>query len=92
FVETADASLDDLAKAFVTSLTELYRARVGTNYLPKPEEMDELRQVVQDYRLLGEKAMAARFDQATRRFMVTSASDYTAGILLSGEWEPGKDG
>lgn len=92
FVEAADASLDDLAKAFVTSLTELYRTRVGTKYLPKPEEMDELRQVVQDYRVLGEKAMAARFDQATRRLMVTSASDYTAGILLSGEWEPHKDG
>ena len=91
FVEAADASLDDLAKAFVTSLTELYRARVGTNYLPKPEEMDEVRQVVQDYRVLGARAMAARFDQATRRLMVTSASDYTAGILLSGEWEPHKD-
>lgn len=91
FVEAADASLDDLAKAFVTSLTELYRARVGTHYLPKPDEMDELRQVVQDYRVLGEKAMAARFDQATRRFMVASASEYTAGILLSGEWEPHED-
>ncbi len=90
FVEAADDSVDDLAKAFVTSLTELYRERVGTNYLPKPEEMDELRQVVQDYRALGEKAMAARFDQATRRYMVTSASQYTAGILLSGEWEPSK--
>lgn len=54
--------------------------------------MDELRQVVQDYRVLGgEKAMAARFDQATRRFMVASASEYTAGILLSGEWEPHED-
>jgi DNA-binding transcriptional MerR regulator len=88
FIEAADDSVDDLAKAFVTSLTELYRARVGSNYLPQPEQMDELRQVVEDYRALGEKAMAARFDQATRRFMVTSASGYTAGILFSGEWEP----
>ena len=92
FVEAADDSVDDLAKVFVTSLTELYRERVGTNYLPKPEEMDELRQVVQDYRALGEKAMAARFDQATRRYMVASASQYTAGILLGGEWEPSKSG
>lgn len=87
FIEAADDSVDGLAKAFVTSLVELYRARVGSNYLPKPEEMDELRQVVEDYRALGEKAMTARFDQATRRFMVTSASDYTTGILFSGEWE-----
>ncbi|MGE0215395.1 MerR family transcriptional regulator [Mycolicibacterium sp.] len=86
FVEAADDSLDDLAQAFVTSLTELYRKRVGTNYLPRPEEMDELRRVVQDYRALGERVMSARFDQATRRFMVASATDYTAGILLSGEW------
>lgn len=87
FIEAADDSVDGLAKAFVASLVELYGARVGSNYLPKPEEMDEIRQVVEDYRALGEKAMAARFDQATRRFMVTSASDYTAGILFSGEWE-----
>jgi DNA-binding transcriptional MerR regulator len=90
FVEAAHDSVDDLAKAFVTSLKELYRARVGTNYLPRPQEMDELRQVVQDYRALGEKAMAARFDQATRRYMVETASQYTVGILLNGEWEPGK--
>ena len=87
FIEAADDSVDDLAKVFVTSLTELFRARVGGKYLPRPEEMDELRQVVQDYRVLGEKAMAARFDRATRRFMVGSASDYTAGILFRGEWE-----
>jgi len=90
FIEAADDSVDDLAKAFVTSLTELYRARVGPNYLPRPDEINELRQVVQDYRALGEKAMTARFDQATRRYMVASASQYTAGILLTGEWEPRK--
>lgn len=88
FVEAAAESVDDLAEAFVTSLVELYRARVGTNYLPRPEEMDEIRRVVQDYRALGEKVMASRFDQATRRHMVTSASGYTAGILLGGAWEP----
>lgn len=87
FVEAADDSLDNLAQAFVSSLIELCRAKVGPNYLPKRAEMDELRQVVQDYRALGEKVMLSRFDQATRRLMVTSASDYTAGILLSGEWE-----
>lgn len=88
FVEAAEDSVDDLAEAFVETLVELFQARVGANYLPKPAEMDEIRQMVQDYRLLGEKVMSARFDEATRRFMVSSASDYTAGILLTGAWEP----
>ncbi|ABM14903.1 putative transcriptional regulator, MerR family [Mycolicibacterium vanbaalenii PYR-1] len=88
FVEAAEDSVDDLAEAFVTSLGELYHARVGADYLPRPDEVDEIRQVVQDYRALGEKVMVARFDQATRRRMVASASGYTAGILLSGAWEP----
>lgn len=87
FVDAADKSFDQLAEAFVDSLVELYQAEVGPGYLPKPEEMTRLRQVVADYRLLGEKVMASRFDQATRRLMVASASDYTAGILLTGAWE-----
>ena len=29
----------------MASLSELYQARVGANYLPRPEEMDEIRQV-----------------------------------------------
>lgn len=88
FVEAAEDSVDDLAEAFVETLVELFQTRVGANYLPKPAEMAEIRQMVQDYRLLGEKVMSARFDEATRRFMVSSASDYTAGILLTGAWEP----
>ncbi len=88
FVEAAEDSLDDLAEAFVASLVELYQARVGANYLPRPDEMDEIRQVVQDYRALGEKVMSSKFDEATRRHMVDSASGYTAGILLGGAWEP----
>lgn len=88
FVEATENSVDDLAQAFVASLVELYQARVGADYLPRPEEMDEIKQVVQDYRALGEAVIAARFDEATRRHMVESASGYTAGILLGGEWEP----
>lgn len=87
FVDAAEKSFDQLAEAFVDSLVELYQSEVGPGYLPKPEEMTRLRQVVADYRLLGEKVMVSRFDQATRRLMVASASDYTAGILLTGAWE-----
>jgi len=87
FIEAAETSVDELAKAFVDSLVDLYKAEVGAAYLPKPEEMGRLRQVVADYRLLGERVMAARFDQAVRRLMANSASDHTAGILLTGAWE-----
>ncbi|MEW5811941.1 MAG: MerR family transcriptional regulator [Actinomycetota bacterium] len=87
FVEAAESSVEELAEAFVNSLIELYKAEVGGSYLPKPDEMGRLRQVVEDYRLLGKKVMASRFDVATRRLMVNSASDYTAGILLTGAWE-----
>lgn len=92
FVEAAAESVEDLAEAFVASLVELYRTRVGANCLPRPDEMDEIRRIVQDYRALGENVIAARFDQATRRHMVTSASDYTAGIVLGGAWEPRRRG
>ncbi|CAA0130817.1 Uncharacterised protein [Mycolicibacterium vanbaalenii] len=88
FIEAADGPIDDAAKAFQASLTSLYRARVGTHYLPRPDEMDSLRQVVQDFRELVAAVLGARFDEATRRLMVNSATDYTAGILFSGEWEP----
>lgn len=92
FVEATEDSVDDLAEAFVASLTELYQARIGANYLPQPHEMAEIQRVVQDYRALGEKVIAARFDEATRRHMVESASGYTAGILVGGEWEPQRGG
>ncbi len=87
FVEAADKSVEDLAEAFVNSLVELYQAEVGQSYLPKPDEMGRLRQIVEDYRLLGKKVMASRFDLVTRRLMSSSGSDYTAGILLTGVWE-----
>ncbi len=70
FIDAAEDSVDKLATAFVNSLVELYQEKVGPTCLPKPAAMAELRQVVQDYRLLGEKVMAARFDQASRRLMV----------------------
>jgi DNA-binding transcriptional MerR regulator len=87
FVEAAENSVDHVAEAFFNSLVELYQEKVGTNYLPKPDDMDQLRQVIQDYRMLGEKVMTNRFDEASRRLMVASASEYTANILLTGAWE-----
>jgi hypothetical protein len=37
---------------------------------------------------LGNKVVANRLDEAMREQMVSAESEYTAGILLSGEWAP----
>ncbi len=37
-------------------------SRFGPNYVPTPEEMGELSQIVQDYRDIGSKVVADRLD------------------------------
>jgi DNA-binding transcriptional MerR regulator len=86
--ESVRESVDNLAADFVRALEELYAARFGTGHMPKPEEMAELSRIVLDYRDLGNRVVASRLDEAMRELMVTAVSEYTAGILLSGEWEP----
>jgi hypothetical protein len=61
--------------------------RFGPNFVPKPDEYPELSRIVQDYRDMGSKVVADRIDQAIQRRMVNAVSNYTAGILLSGQWE-----
>jgi DNA-binding transcriptional MerR regulator len=85
--ESTRESVDGLAADFVRALEELYTARFGAG-MPKPEETAELRRIVLDYRDLGHRVVAVRLDDAMREQMVTAVSEYTAGILLSGEWEP----
>jgi hypothetical protein len=43
---------------------------------------------VEDYRDLGHKVVADRLDEALQQRMVAAISNYTAGILLSGAWDP----
>jgi hypothetical protein len=49
--------------------------------------MAELSRIVLDYRDLGTKVIANRIDDAMREQMVTAVSEFTATILLSGDWE-----
>jgi hypothetical protein len=56
--------------------------------VPKPEEMAELSRIVLDYRDLGSRVVAIRLDEAIREQTVTAVSEYTAGILLSGDGQP----
>jgi DNA-binding transcriptional MerR regulator len=81
-------SIDNLATDFVHALEELYTARFGANHVPKPGEMAELSRIVLDYRDLGNNVVANRLAEAMRDEMVTAVSEYTAGILLSGRWDP----
>jgi hypothetical protein len=81
-------SIDNLAADFVHALEELYTARFGATYVPTREEIAELSRIVLDYRDLGNTVVVNRFGEAMREQMVTAVSEYTAGILLSGNWEP----
>jgi DNA-binding transcriptional MerR regulator len=86
--ESTRQSVDNLAADFVRALEELYTARFGAAHVPEPEEMAELSRIVLDYRDLGNRVVGNRLDEATREQMITAVSDFTAGILLSGDWEP----
>ena len=85
--EATRESVDDLAAHVVHALEELYTARFGARNVPKPEEMAELSRIVLDYRDLGNKVIANNLEEAVREQMVTAVSEYTAGILLSGDWK-----
>lgn len=88
--ESTRKTIDELATEVVNALEECVVARFGPNYLPKPEEYPELSRIVHDYRDLGHKVVGARLDAALQERMVAAISNYTAGILLSGQWDPEK--
>jgi len=88
FFESTRETIDEVADEAVRAMEEGVRSRFGESVLPRREELAELSQVVQDYRDLGNKIVTDRLDEALRRRMVTSVSDYTASLMLSGQWEP----
>lgn len=90
FLDSAAEHLDALSQAFVETLAELFYARVGLDNLPLPADTDEIRRMLQDYQALGAATMASRFEEVTRRHLVAESSDYIAGILVNGAWEPGR--
>jgi DNA-binding transcriptional MerR regulator len=87
FFESTRETIDELATEVVHALEDCVTSRFGANYIPKPEEMVELGQILQDYRALGSRVVADRLDAALQEQMVTAVSNYTAEILLSGQWE-----
>jgi DNA-binding transcriptional MerR regulator len=85
FESTRD-SIDTLAADFLHVLEELYTARFGPSRVPKADEMAELSRIVLDYRDLGTRVIANHLDEAVREQLVNAVSEFTAGILLSGDW------
>ena len=85
--EVTRESIDNLAADLVHALEELYTAQFGAAHVPRPEEMAELSGIVLDYRDLGDRVIANRLGEAMREQMVTAVSEFTAGILLSGQWD-----
>jgi DNA-binding transcriptional MerR regulator len=86
--ESTRESVGTLAADFVRALEQLYTARWGSNHMPKPDEIAELSRIVLDYRDLGNRVVVVGLDEAVREQMVMAVSEYIAGILLSGDWEP----
>ena len=43
--------------------------------------------LIQDYRDLGIAVVTHQLDKALQRHMVSAVSDYTAGMVASGQWK-----
>ena len=86
--EATRATVDELVTEFARALEECVTSQFGPNYVPKPDEMGELSRMMRDYRDLGKEVVANHVDTALQRQMVTAVSDYTIGVLLSGQWDP----
>lgn len=83
-------TIDVLATQIVDALQECVIGRFGASFIPKPEEMEELSVVVQDHRDLGSRVVARELDEALQQQVVRALSDYTAELLLSGQWPGGQ--
>ncbi|WP_232004908.1 MerR family transcriptional regulator [Mycobacterium sp. ACS1612] len=83
--EATKDSIDDVAADLVHTLEALYESRFGARHVPKPEQLAEVSRIVLDYRDLGDKVVADRVREAVRARLVTAVSEFTAGILMSGD-------
>jgi DNA-binding transcriptional MerR regulator len=80
--------LDELAKSVVEALEENLFVGGGRNYVPRPEDMVQLRQLVDDYWALGRRVVADQFEDALQRHLVTAVATYTTDIAPGGHWDP----
>ena len=86
-LDSTTRTVDELAATLVTALEDSIAAHYGPDYVPKPGEMGEVARLVEDYRDLGIAVVTHQLDKAVQRQMVSAVSDYTAGMVASGQWE-----
>ena len=77
------ALLDDVAVAVVDALRAGVVERFGPKYVPVPDDMAELEQMVRDYRKLATRVIAVHLDTSLRRRLVQAMSDYTTDIIAT---------
>jgi DNA-binding transcriptional MerR regulator len=85
--DAAGDEIENLATAQTRALEHSIVARYGANFVPRSEDMAELRRVVADYRDLGNHVVADLLDAAVERSLVSAVSEYAASVLVSGDWE-----
>jgi DNA-binding transcriptional MerR regulator len=86
-VESTSGTIDDLSAVLVAALEEAIAARYGAGYVPKPEEMDDVAGLIEDYRELGVAVITHLLDKGLQRHMISAASDYTTGLVARGQWK-----
>jgi DNA-binding transcriptional MerR regulator len=83
---TAEA-LDAVATAVVDVWERSVVERFGPNYVPRPEDMAELRRMIADYRVLGSRVVADKLTVALQGRLVTAVADYNTNIVIDGNWD-----
>lgn len=86
--ESTRRMIDGLARGFLPVLDEWVAARFDEGRAPRPEEAEELGQLVRDYRDLWTSVVSHRLDKALHEHMAAADSGYAASVLLSGGREP----
>jgi len=85
-VESTSGSIEELSAVLVAALEEAITARYGADYVPTPDEMDEVAGLIDDYRDLGIAVVTHLLDRGLQQHMVSAVSDYTTQIAARGQW------
>ena len=81
-------TLDDVARSMVRALEDSVIARFGPDYVPRPEDVAELRRILTDYRALGSRVVADQLDATLARHLVDAVAWYPTDAVLGGDGEP----
>jgi DNA-binding transcriptional MerR regulator len=70
-IDSASGTIDELAAVLVAAFEECVNARYGRGFIPEPEEMAEVSQLVRDYRDLGSAVVIRHLDKALQQHTVS---------------------